>query len=73
MEAQVYYRELPVPAKFEPVAELIQHPLQPRLDLAPREKVVALGSWWTGLSLEDRVEFAYFYALWCARARVFGK
>ncbi len=73
MEGQFHYREMSVPARFYSAADLIQTPLQPRLEVVPRDRLIWVNQWWAALPLEERIEFAAFYGLWCARVRAYGK
>jgi serine/threonine protein kinase len=68
-ETLYYSRELETPPKYAAAVGQIRDPLSPRWDDVPRESLIAAGTWWAGLSAEERREFAHFYGLWCARAR----
>jgi len=57
------------PEKSAVGARLINNPLTFTMTDLSGPSAVELGSWWGGLSPDDRKEFARFFGLWCAYQR----
>jgi hypothetical protein len=55
-----------VPDKASKGLGFIQNPLTFDPSKLPANSLVEIGTWWSGLALEDRRQFAAYYGLWCA-------
>jgi hypothetical protein len=60
-----------VPEKASKGLSFIQNPLTFDASKLPATSLAEIGTWWSGMALEDRRQFAAYYGLWCAvfRAR----
>jgi hypothetical protein len=55
-----------VPDKASKGLGFIQNPLTFDPSKLPATSLAEIGTWWSGLALEDRKQFAAYYGLWCA-------
>jgi hypothetical protein len=58
-----------VPEKASKGLGFIQNPLTFDPSKLPATSLAEIGTWWSGLALEDRKQFAAYYGLWCAALR----
>jgi len=55
-----------VPEKASKGLGFIQNPLTFDPSKLPATNLAEIGTWWSGLAVEDRKQFAEYYGLWCA-------
>jgi len=55
-----------VPEKASKGLGFIQNPLTFDPSKLPATSLAEIGTWWSGLALEERKQFASYYGLWCA-------
>jgi hypothetical protein len=58
-----------VPEKASKGLSFIQNPLTFDPSKLPATSLAEIGTWWSGMGLEDRRQFAAYYGLWCALFR----
>jgi hypothetical protein len=64
-----YAKGVPVPERFQHIAQIIVEPLAFRAINLNREQANTVQFWWLDLDPGNREDFARFYGLWCVKCR----